>query len=206
MELQWMPEFPELSFFDKFRLCSDFVFEHFVAIPNVLFLIFCLVLARKGKKGVLRFVPLILDLVFTAYYFVKRFIMGGLRSYDFDFLTARPEGAELAWQYAELLALLLFIASVLWILFRSDAATEKKWICAVALGSGFAVREALMLSPTMFASWHRTLIFFYFALLAVIVCLSETEESRAVLWIRRILFACGTLVNLILTIGHQFRR
>ena len=216
MELQWMPEFPELSFLDKFRLCSVFVFEHFVAVPNVLFLIFALrIFFLKGKSRVIAALPLIIDLGFSAYYFVKRFILGGLRAYDFDFLTAKPEGAELAWQYAELFVLLLFIAAVLITILASALPPVKKWICVWATGSGFAVREALMLSPTMFSSWHRTLIFFYFGLIATIVLAEPAPAKDAETAARRdklcralylLLFIGGIAVNLILTVGHELRR
>ena len=77
------------------------------------------------------------------------------------------------------------------------------------LGTGFAVRMALMLSPTMFSSWHRTLIFMYFAFLAVAFIIMFKCGLLEKKWIRRmllIIFAIGIVINLILTVGLQIRK
>ena len=75
-----------------------------------------------------------------------------------------------------------------------------------ALGCGFAVRMALMLSPTMFSSWHRTLVFMYFAFLYCIVILAGMCQKK---WIKRLIYGIlviGIIANLILTVGLQIRK
>ena len=46
----WMPEFFDLNILEKARLCAVFVFEHFVAIPDVIFFLFSLLVAYEGIK------------------------------------------------------------------------------------------------------------------------------------------------------------
>ena len=77
------------------------------------------------------------------------------------------------------------------------------------LGVGFAVRMALMLSPTMFASWHRVMIFLYFAFLGASYLLIDLLLKRKKKWQKSIIIliiAAGIIANLILTVGLQIRK
>ena len=215
----WMPEFPDLNMFQKFRLCAVFVFEHFVMIPDVPFFLFSLLLLFAGwdpeaveQKNAKRIrgiscIPITIDVVFTAYYFVKDFLIGHKMNYDFTtpaiYLT-EPYDAVI--QITELAAFGIYIAAALYVLWNLIFPLwEKIWLIW-ALGTGFAVRMALMLSPTMFSSWHRTLIFMYFAFLGdsfMLMKLCSGKKQKSL--IRAVLIA-GVVVNLVLTVGLQIRK
>ncbi|MDE6713258.1 MAG: hypothetical protein K2K20_05925, partial [Lachnospiraceae bacterium] len=217
----WMPEFFDLHFLEKARLCSVFVFEHFVMIPDVIFFLFALLLAlcgagseedadggkRKGFDCVMAALPLVVDVIFTGCYFIKDFIIGHKTRYDFTTPSIYMEDFKTAFvQISEVLGLILFIVASVYTIWRVIPDLRKKLIMIWALGCGFAVRMALMLSPTMFASWHRTLIFMYFAFLYCIVILSGLCRKQ---WKRRLIYGIlviGVIVNLILTVGLQIRK
>lgn len=217
----WMPEFFDLTFLEKARLCSVFVFEHFVMIPDVIFFLFTLLLAfcgagrgdgtdgagRSGFDRVMAFVPLSIDIIFTGYYFVKDFMIGRKTNYDFTTPAIYMEDFGTAFlQISEVLGLILVIAASVYTIWKVIPEFRKKLIMIWALGCGFAVRMALMLSPTMFASWHRTLIFMYFAFLYSIVILTGMCRKK---WKRRLIYGIlviGVMVNLILTVGLQIRK
>lgn len=217
----WMPQFFDLSFWEKARLCSVFVFEHFVMIPDVIFFLFALLLAfcgadrereADGSTGngfdrVMAFLPLAVDVIYTGCYFIKDFIIGHKTRYDFTTPAIYMEDFKTAFvQISEVLGLILFIAASVYTIWRVIPDLRKKLVMIWALGCGFAVRMALMLSPTMFASWHRTLIFMYFAFLYCIVILIGMCRKQ---WKRRLIYGIlviGVIVNLILTVGLQIRK
>ena len=226
--MNWMPEFFNLTFLDKARLCAVFVFEHFVMIPDMIFFLFALCVALAGWKkenapwkNIIAVIPLFVDVLFTGCYFVKDFLIGRKTNYDFTtpaiFLT---DGKTKFIQFSEIAGLMLFIiASVYTIWLVMERREEKDWreryrdsiICIWALGCGFAVRMALMLSPTMFSSWHRTLIFMYFAFLYNIAVLyrqisKRYEKNRFVRVAFYGLLAIGIAINLVLTVGLQIRK
>lgn len=230
----WMPEFFDLSFWEKARLCSVFVFEHFVAIPDVIFFLFALLLvivglpkAKKAWQKVLVVLPVGVDVLFTGYYFIKDFLIGRKTSYDFSYPAIYMEDtATKLLQLSEVAGLLLFIVGAvygIWLIcLPADVSkkpsnpkefflTYKKGIwCIWTLACGFAVRMALMLSPTMFSSWHRTLIFMYFAFLYnCFVLLQDGKILEKKGWLRAciiVLMVIGVIVNLILTVGLQIRK
>ncbi len=216
----WMPQFFDLSIWEKARLCSVFVFEHFVMIPDVIFFLFSLLLAfcgagwegetgakRSGFDRVMACIPLAVDIIFTGCYFIKDFIIGHKTRYDFTMPAIYMEDFKTAFvQISEVFGLILFIAASVYTIWRVIPDLRKKLVMIWALGSGFAVRMALMLSPTMFASWHRTLIFMYFAFLYSIVILIGMCRKQ---WKRRLIYGIlvvGVIVNLILTVGLQIRK
>ena len=210
----WMPEFFDLNIIEKARLCSVFVFEHFVAIPDVIFFLFALTLAfvgvlqrKKTKDAVFSCIPLIIDVIFTAVYFVKDFIIGKKTNYDFSYPAIYMEdGKTMFIQLSEVAGLVLFIIFTIYTLWNVYEDIKLRLVAIWALGCGFAVRMALMLSPTMFSSWHRTLIFMYFAFLVNIVLLTGKCERK---WMKRVIYtvlAIGIIVNLVLTVGLQIRK
>lgn len=217
----WMPEFFDLNLLEKARLCSVFVFEHFVMIPDVIFFLFALLLAlcgadrgegtdgskRSGVNRVMAFLPLAVDVIFTGCYFIKDFMIGHKTRYDFTTPAIYMEDFKTAFvQISEVLGLILFIAASVYTIWQVIPELRKKLIMIWALGCGFAVRMALMLSPTMFASWHRTLVFMYFAFLYCIVILIGMCRKQ---WKRRLIYGIliiGVFVNLILTVGLQIRK
>ncbi len=217
----WMPEFFDLNFLEKARLCSVFVFEHFVMIPDVIFFLFALLLALCGagrgedadgnKRNVfdrvMASLPLAVDVIFTGCYFIKDFIIGHKTRYDFTTPAIYMEDFRTAFvQISEVLGLILFIVASVYTIWKVIPELRKKLIMIWALGCGFAVRMALMLSPTMFASWHRTLVFMYFAFLYCIVILIGMCRKQ---WKRRLIYGIlviGVFVNLILTVGLQIRK
>lgn len=224
VELRWMPEFPALNIIDKFRLCAVFVFEHFVAIPDGLFFIFSLMLCMVGIlkgdklfKKIIATIPLTIDVIFSLYYFIRDFILGQKMSYDFSFPAICPGGVDVPKiQYLELAGLFIYIIATIYILVTILADSRDKYLSVYSLGSGFAVRMSLMLSATMFISWHRTLIYFYFALVAGIVILwkegfegGTTQDYKLTYRLMRALIilsiVAGIVINLILTVGHQMR-
>lgn len=217
----WMPEFFDLTIFDKFRLCAVFVFEHFVMIPDVIFFFFALLIAYLGIKkknawwkNVIAICPVTIDVIFTAVYFVKDFIIGHKKNYDFTTPSIFINDSHTAFvQYSELLGLFLFIiASVVTLCFVIEDAKER-FAAIWVLGAGFAVRMALMISPTMFSSWHRTLIYMYFAFIYVsmiLICkLFKIQDSKLAKLQKNsiyLILALGIIVNLILTVGLQIRK
>ncbi len=219
-EVRWMMEFPYMSIIDKFRACAVFVFEHFVAIPDAVFFIFSLlpVLAGVGrKKGALKnavlITPLVIDCGFTAFFFVRDFILGHKSAYDFSYPLIFPEdAADRLLQGCELAGLLIYIAAMTASVMIVFPDLKKRFTAIWALGSGFAVRMSLMLSATMFSSWHRTLIYFYFAMIACSVMMipaaikkEKTEASGWIKYLIWVMLTAAVIVNLILTVGHQLR-
>lgn len=215
----WMPEFFDLTLLEKARLCSVFVFEHFVAIPDVIFFLFSLLLMicgwqaaeEKTKRRILNrilpVIPLGIDVLFTGYYFVKDFLIGHKTNYDFTtpaiYMT---DGKTALLQISEVVGLIVFIVVAVYTIWQCIPEVRKKLAMIWSLGCGFAVRMALMLSPTMFSSWHRTLIFMYFAFLYCIVILAGMCKKK---WIKRLIYGIliiGVIVNLILTVGLQIRK
>lgn len=223
----WMPEFFDLTIIDKFRLCAVFVFEHFIMIPDVIFFLFAVLILFTGVsknnswwRNLCAVLPVVIDVIFTACYFVKDFVIGHKTRYDFTtpsiFIT---DGHTAFIQISELMGLFAFvICSVITLCFVIEDVKAK--IAAIwALGSGFAVRMALMLSPTMFASWHRTLIYMYFAFIYVSTILikksfynfnvDEVSADKMKKFEKNFVIAilvCGIIVNLILTVGLQIRK
>lgn len=240
----WMPEFFDLSFFEKARLCSVFVFEHYVAIPDVIFFLFALILilagipiAKSFGQKIIFVVPMLIDVIFTGYYFVKDFILGHKTNYDFSYPSIYMTDMKTKiLQMSEVAGLIIFIlASVYTICIicnsyvgnnvennvENKKETDKKLVlflmknkqaiwCVWTLAVGFAVRMALMLSPTMFSSWHRTLIFMYFAFLYNIIVIIQMsgllEKKKFVRNLIYIVMGLGIIVNLILTVGLQIRK
>ena len=218
----WMPQFFDLTLIEKARLCGVFVFEHFVMVPCVIFALFTAVLMFAGfekaketsdKKKLLYFtsaVPAVIDVVFTSMYFVKDFIIGHKRNYDFTFPPVYMDNPrEVFVQLSEIAALIIYIAAACYTLWRIFPEVRQK-ICAIyMLGVGFAVRMALMLSPTMFASWHRVMIFLYFAFLGDSYLLIDLLLKRKKKWQKIVIIliiAAGIIANLILTVGLQIRK
>ena len=217
--LNWMPEFPDLNLFQKFRLCAVFVFEHFVMIPDVPFFLFSLLLlfagwnpgnvAHKNAKRVQKIscIPIAIDVAFTSYYFVRDFLIGHKKNYDYTtpaiYLT---EPYDAVVQIAELAAFGIYIAATLYVLWNLTLPLWKRIGMIWALGTGFAVRMALMLSPTMFSSWHRTLIFLYFAFLGDSFMLMKLCNGKKQKYLIRAVLIAGVIVNLILTVGLQIRK
>lgn len=252
----WMPEFFDLSIFEKARLCSVFVFEHYVAIPDVIFFLFALVLVFAGvrKKNKwwengIAILPLGIDVLFTGYYFVKDFILGHKTTYDYSYPAIyMTDSATKFLQLSEVAGLVLFILASIYTLclvlaraekfndgvsentqeISAEKATNKKTSVTTSqvradfwkknydaiwsiwmLATGFAVRMALMLSPTMFSSWHRTLIFMYFAFLYSALLVMKKCRLMEKKWMRIIIIGVlviGIIVNLILTVGLQIRK
>ena len=210
----WMPEFFDLSIFEKARLCSVFVFEHFVAIPDVIFFLFSLLLLFAGIKKenklwvrIVSFVPLVTDVIFTSVYFVIDFIIGHKRNYDFSFPSVYMTDAKTVFiQLSEVAGLVIYIAAAVIVLWNVGIDFNEKLISIWCVGVGFAVRMALMLSPTMFASWHRVLIFMYFAFLGDSYLLYKKLDKE---WQKYLVYAViviGIIANLVLIVGLQIRK
>lgn len=210
----WMPEFFDLNIFEKARLCAVFVFEHFVAIPDVIFFLFSLLVAYEGIKvaqgkrdKVMALLPVCIGVIYTGCYFVKDFLIGKKTRYDFDYPAIyMTDGKIMFVQMAEVIGLIVFIIATVYTLWRIYPQLKLKLVAIWALGCGFAVRMALMLSPTMFSSWHRTLIFMYFAFMVNIYLMAKKCEKP---WMKKIIYTIlviGIIVNLILTIGLQIRK
>lgn len=210
----WMPEFFDLNLLEKARLCSVFVFEHFVAIPDVIFFLFSGLLAvtgldkaKKNWQKIVAVIPLLIDVLFTGYYFVKDFLLGHKLNYDFEnpaiYMT---DWKTMIIQLSEVTGLLLFIITAIYTIWNVLPEQKVKIGAIWALACGFAVRMALMLSPTMFASWHRTLIFLYFAFAANIILLAGQCKKRWMKVMIYVILFIGILVNLILTVGLQIRK
>ncbi len=212
MEVEnWMPEFYDLNLIDKFRLCSVFVFEHFVQIPDVTFLLFSLLLFFAGadtmKKKWVAAIPLAIDVIFTAAWFVPVFLIGHRTNYDFTTPEIWPETAKsILLQIAELLGLYVYIVLAVVILCHAIKPVKEKLALIWALGIGFATRMVLMLSPVMFAAWHRTLILLYFAFLGNSVVLLRHAEKKGRKGIVIAVTVLGIMVNLVLTVGRQIRK
>ncbi len=219
-EVRWMPEFNELSLFRKGMLCGIFVFEHFVAIPDVIFFFFTLLIVlcglcekRRLWEKLILITPLMTDIVFSLFYLIKDFIIGGKREYDYSYPTVYPvDNFEKILQITEFAGLILVVtATVVSMILIFNNGFKKRFIAVWFLGSAFAVRMSLMLSATMFSSWHRTLIYMYFAMICVSCMMLEMQKERIrkVPWMRLLcLFTMlfGMAVNVILTVGHQIRR
>ena len=213
IEVRWMPEFPDLNILEKFRLCAVFVFEHFVAIPDVPFFLFSLMLMlagiRKSNKWYINTVaaiPLAIDIIFTSVYFINDFIIGHKRAYDYSYPAVYMSDAHTIFvQLSELAGLFIYIAAAIFTLICIFKDAKRRYISIWALGSGFAVRMSLMLSATMFVSWHRTLIYFYFAILLVSVMLMDELKTNWQKLSVYVVIGLGIAVNLVLTVGHQLR-
>ncbi|MBR6258314.1 MAG: hypothetical protein IKR23_13235 [Lachnospiraceae bacterium] len=195
------------------------MFEHFVAIPDVIFFFFAvmLLIAGYGKERKLwqkavAALPLLTDIVFTSYYFVKDFIIGKKREYDYSYPTVYPgERSEVILQILELAGLIIFLAASIVTLFIIFDDMKRRFVSLWFLGSAFAVRMSLMLSATMFSSWHRTLIYLYFAMICVscmmLDVIRKREKNPVLIRILCVFtIVCGIGVNLFLTVGHQLRR
>lgn len=212
MEVEnWMPEFYDLNILDKFRLCSVFVFEHFVQIPDVTFFLFSLLLFFAGrdvmKKKWVAAIPLAIDVIFTAAWFVPVFLIGHRTNYDFTIPSIWLSDVRTALvQIAEILGLYGYIIAALVILFQTIRNLRERLAMVWALGIGFAARMVLMLSPVMFAAWHRTLILMYFAMLGDSVVLLRYAQQKGRKRMVTAVTAAGILVNLILTVGRQIRK
>lgn len=241
--LNWMPEFPNLTFFEKLRLCSVFVFEHFVAIPDIIFILFGIVIAVYGVKksnrwykNLIALLPIVITAIYTLAYLYK-YAMNVLEKYNsgqgiqiyYDFTTPTiypKESFDIFLQYAEFISLYVYVAAVVASIAWIIKDINKTWSCIVSLGAGFAVRMALLLSPTMFVSWHRTLIYIYFAFIYTIIVIvlegditsgtmpatasSETAVStKSNKWTKGLVYGIlvvGILVNIVLTVGLQIRK
>jgi len=212
MEVEnWMPEFYDLGFFDKFRLCSVFVFEHFVQIPDAAFFLFSVLLFMAGSKTMKKkwfaAIPLVIDVVFTACWFVPVFLIEHRTSYDFTLPSIWMSDTKTALlQISELLGLYGYIVAAVVILWHLTEELRKRILMVWALGIGFATRMVLMLSPVMFAAWHRTLILLYFALLGDSVLLLKYAEGKKKKGIVILITVLGIAANLILTVGRQIRK
>lgn len=217
--VNWMPEFFDLTLIDKARLCGVFVFEHYVMIPDVIFFLFSVLILfagldnKKRSVKIVSAIPVLIDVVFTSVYFVKDFIIGHKTKYDFTTPAIYMNDAHTAFvQLSEAVGLIIYIAATLYVLWNVFENVRVRNVSIVALGTGFAVRMALMLSPTMFASWHRVLIYLYFAFLGDSYLLAERfvfaeEKEKPVR--RKVICAvliAGILVNLVLTVGLQIRK
>ena len=109
-------------------------------------------------------------------------------------------------QLSEVAGLVIYIAAAVIVLWNVGIDFNEKLISIWCVGVGFAVRMALMLSPTMFASWHRVLIFMYFAFLGDSYLLYKKLDKE---WQKYLVYAViviGIIANLVLTVGLQIRK
>ena len=197
-----------LNVLDKVRLGIVSTFQHFVSIPNVLFGVLCLVIVFavwekcvSVRDRVLACIPLVIDMILSAYYLARDIILGGKRNYVFDEAELIPSAAG---EWAEqILLIVCCLAAVFAILYAIRRVTENKeefLFISFMLLLGCASRMAMAFTSSLFESGTRTFLEFYFVLAGVIGALLKYVDNK---WSRRVVsiaLAGGMGINIVLTV------
>ncbi len=157
---------------DKLRVGFVSTFEHFVSVPNaILFLLTLLVClqtfgnTKDWKKRAVGLAPLLIQSVYSAYFFVEKVFVTRDLSYAEPELW--PSGMEaVLFQALLALAFLSMMTCLAVSLYWSFPDKSSFWRLLVVLGAGLATRLSLAFSPTVLASGTRTYLFLYMALIA----------------------------------------
>lgn len=172
-------DFDMLSFFDKIQIGLSSTLHKVIFSPNLLFTMLVLVLAiltfQSTKDRLYRSIslfPLVVSLGFglfqknlvTVFPFGDK-IINGISKYGMITI----ENADLLTTYLPVLlgiAVCVCILLNIYIIFESSQTT---WLSIGILILGFASRMSISLSPTIWESGDRTYLFFYIAILIVIL-------------------------------------
>jgi hypothetical protein len=181
---KWMPEFPNLSFFDKMRIGIVSTFEHYVSVPNVLLFLLCLLVCvhvfirrTDWMSRAVSLLPLLIQFVCSAAFFLDKVFVTKEFHYSVPTVLQRGVGDK-AFQVLMMTAFIAMSAGLA-ISFRRiiSNALERMMIC-LALACGLGTRLVLSFSPTVLSSGTRTYLFLYFALIAAIFLLWKKGVPR----------------------------
>lgn len=195
----WMPEYFELTFFDKLRMGVLSSYIHFVSLPSPVFFIFNLVIylmwrGESAGKRIAAALPVVTDVAWTGWFMLNYLL--GWRTLTYQTPLPLPE----RWQdWAEQGLLLLTV--ILWfavVLYTVSARTRSGWPSAAILFLACLPEVAVGLTPTVIASILRTMIYLYMALILLTVMMVEKGEENWPVFGRRILWFCmgmGVFLN-----------
>lgn len=201
-------EYERLTIIGKLRIGIVSTFEHFVSIPNILFGVFCLVLAlgaweygKNRRERILMVLPLLIDISLTGYYFVKDIVLGGKRNYVFDEPAMLPSsGSEWFRQWLLVSLLVVLAGSACFGMYRMLKDNRRFALILLILLAGFASRMAMAFTPSVYASGTRTFAMLYFCIAASTAVLGMELRGRAAKGFCLFLLGVGMLVNMVLTV------
>lgn len=199
----WMPDYFDLTFFDKIRVGILSSYMHFVSIPSPIFFMLNLVVcalckAREKRERMIAALPAILDVMWTCYFLMNYLL--GYRSVTYQIPTAVPVGVgEVAEQVLMFVSVALWFAAVLYTMFRNMPVKASIYLTAI-LVIACIPEMAVGITPTVYASILRTMIYLYMAMIVMIMVISrevrwENRKRRMHTFIYFCL-GCGMVLNM----------
>ncbi len=199
--LNWMPDFPTFSLMDKLRIGIVSTVEHYLSIPNVVLLLFLLLIAiqvfRESsslKKRLVGVLPIIIQVACGTYFSVEKLFITRAFKYSAPDIKNFSGTLFQGMMIASFLILILCIAASLFWILRDN---KKVFFYLLALGTGLSTRLSLSFSPTVLASGTRTYMLVYFVLLGMIFLLWKRGLSKKTEYILLCIAFLGMIFNVL---------
>lgn len=201
--VQWMPQFNALTVFSKFRICIVSTLQHFTSVPNVIFLLFSFLIAfiiwdsrQEIYKKVIGFIPFIISVGVTVYYFITNIIINHNINYLQPVIIIESGSPSFFKQGILLVLSVVYLVCILaGILFIYSSLQEKVQYTGIFMG-GLASRFALVFSPTMLASGTRVYFIFYMCLVWIEAELMKKVKNIYILRFARLVLVAGIIINI----------
>ena len=184
------------------------IWGHIVSIPNFLYFIFCALIAvkgweqLKGSKKWICFCPLIIDCLWSAYFFF--IIVSGRAALDYYipniFIKNSIDmvfqgGMLVSW----LISVLLIMLSVKWIIPDDDTYVELIFFAVLSHVGGMIVA----FSPTVMTSSLRSNTILYISLIAcILILLKEPIRTKYLRYSMKFVIAIGIMFNVVQVVRH----
>lgn len=204
----WMPNYFELSFWDKLRMGILSTFMHFVSISSPIFFLLNLVIFLTGmgksvREKIIASVPMVLDIAWTTYYLANYIL--GYKTFTYQVPVALPtKTGDKIEQALLLFTVLVWFVVVIYTFIRTfRLETTICGVCVLVLAC--LPEMAVGITPTVVASILRTTIYLYMAMILLILCIIGECALLKKIWVKRILYLGlmgGCLLNAFQIIRH----
>lgn len=200
-----------ISLFDKIRMGINTTFYHYVSVPNIVLFLLCLTIllsvCQKHKsfhKRLLGALPLILDIGWTTYLFLRYTLTRGYLTYSYPD-EHFVEIGKTEQYFALVSCMLIFILFIYNIYILLEIHEHRFLLMFILLLSALPEIE-LALTPAISASIMRTVIYLYTAFLLIIFILVNKFLIHFKKW-QTILITfsaiCGAIMNILQIIRHM---
>lgn len=201
---KWMPEFPDLTMFSRFRICAVSTLQHYTSIPNILFFVFNGLLiycvwntTTKKTKRIISLLPMLINIISTGYYTYFEIIKK--RSVDYvEPQVIIVQGTKEYWLqiFLLILALVYFVSSIYSIYtFFYQTSFQKAIRYCFVFAIGMGTRFFLMFSPTMLASSTRMYFVCYVAMMWISLNMLSDKKAKKLNKYLYVILIVGIILN-----------
>lgn len=200
-----------ISLFDKIRMGINTTFYHYVSVPNVVLFLLCLTIflsaCQKYKsfcQRLLSALPLILDIGWTAYLFIRYTLTRGYLTYSYpDEQFVEIGKTE---QYLALISCMLIFILFIYNIYILLENHEHRFLLMFILLLSVLPELELAFTPAISASIMRTVIYLYTAFLLIIFILVNKFLIHFKKWQTNLITfsaICGAIMNILQIIRHM---